>query len=148
MNRRGPLLRPGEAELVQTFGEKIAEHRLAQQIARGWTTASFRGLPPQVFPFLEGSVAAAEPHQRDEVDLLVLAQRIDETGDLARDRIAPVVLEHIDHVIISGVGSGARIGRGFLDVELPGLLDQEADFFGRNREFWHRMFLIRYAITP
>src|SRR3954465_3891206 len=78
LDRRGPLLRPGDAELAETFGEKVAEHRLAPRIARGGTpTASFRGLLPQILPFPEGSVAAAEPRQRDEIDLLVLTQRID-----------------------------------------------------------------------
>ena len=61
----------------------------------------------------------------------------------AISRAAPVVLEHINHTVVGGIGSGVRIGRGFLDVELPSLLDQEADFFGRNHEFWHHMFLIR-----
>ena len=70
-------------------------------------------------------------------------------ADLARDRIPAVVLEHIDHVVIGAVRSGIRIGGAFLDVEFPGLLDQKADFLGRNHQFWHRMLLYTgYAITP
>ena len=41
---------------------------------------------PQIVPFLERAVAASEPHQGDEIDLLVVAQGVDEAGDLARHR--------------------------------------------------------------
>ena len=55
--------------------------------------------------------------------------------------VAAVIGQHIDHVVIGAVRSGIGIGIPFLDVEFPRLLDQKADFLGRNGEFWHRSLL-------
>src|SRR6202035_869273 len=42
---------------------------------------------------------------------------------------------------VSAVRPGVRIGRPFLGVEFAGFLDQKADLFGRNRQFWHAPLL-------
>ena len=89
-------------------------------------------LAPQIVPFFDGAVAAPETHQRDQIDLLLFGQRVDEAGDLARHRIAAIVLQHIDHVVVGGVRPGIRIGVGLLDVEFAGFHDQITNVFGRN----------------
>ena len=78
------------------------------------------------------AVAAAEPHQGDQIDLLVFGHGVDEAGDLAHHGIVAIVLEHIDHIVIGAIRPGIRIGRPLLDVEFAGFLDQKADLFGRN----------------
>ena len=83
--------------------------------------------------------------QADKVDLLVGGQRPDEAGDLAHHGIGATILQHIDHIVVGSVRSGIRVGSHFLGVELAGLLDQKADFFSRNRQFWHRELLFLRA---
>ena len=82
--RRGSLLVPGEAELIEPLRQKISQHRLAQEVTRGVTVPLAGGLVAQIFPLVDGGIAAAQPHQCDEIDALILGERVDEAGDLAR----------------------------------------------------------------
>src|ERR1700704_4769098 len=45
----------------------------------------------QILPFVDRAIAPSEPHQRDEVDLLVLVQGPDEARQLGSDRVAAIV---------------------------------------------------------
>src|SRR5690348_16198057 len=87
---RGTLVAPCQAELVKTFREKIAQKRFAKQITGGPGVASFRSLAPQILPFINRAVAPAEPHQRDQIDLLILGERIDEPGHFTNRQIVSV----------------------------------------------------------
>ena len=89
----------------------------------------------QFVPVSDGSVAAAKPRQCDEVDLLILRQRADETGELSHDRIIGVIFEHRNHRIIRRVGAGIRIGHDVLGVELVRLNDDETQLFRRDHQF-------------
>jgi hypothetical protein len=94
--------------------------------------AFLRGLAPEIVPLFDRAVAAPETHQRDQIDLLLFGQGIDEAGDLARHGIAAIVLKHIDHVVVGSVRPGIWIGVGLLDVEFTGFHDQKTNVFGRN----------------
>ena len=107
-HRRGALVGPGQAERVEAVGEEIAQHRLAQEIAGCAAVAALRRLAAKIVPFLDAAVAAAEPHQRDEIDLLVFGKRVDEAGDLALDRVVGAILQHVDHIVIGGVRAGIQ----------------------------------------
>jgi redox-regulated HSP33 family molecular chaperone len=85
--------------------QKISQHRLAQEVTRGVTVPLAGGLVAQILPLVDRGVAAAQPHQCNEVNALILGERADEAGDLVEDRILPVILQHIDHVIIGCVRS-------------------------------------------
>src|SRR5215208_4009298 len=98
--RRGSLLVPSEAELIEPLRQKVSQHRLAQEVTRGVTVPLAGGLVAQIFPLVNRGIAAAQPHQCNEIDALILGERADEAGDLADDRILPVILQHIDHIII------------------------------------------------
>src|SRR5205823_11544542 len=105
LHRAGPLVAPGNPELVEAFGEEIAKHGLAEEITRRSVVAALGGLTAKVLPLLDAAVAAAEPHQRDKIDLLVFAEGVDEAGDLPSHRIGAIVFEHVDHVVVGGVRS-------------------------------------------
>ena len=129
-HRRGALVGPRQSEFVEAFSQKIAEQRFAEQIARGPPIAPFRGFTAQIVPFLDRAVAAAEPHQRDQIDLFLFGQGIDELGDFSHDRIVAVILQHIDHIVVGPIGPGIQVGRHILDIEFSRFLDQKSDFFG------------------
>jgi hypothetical protein len=105
---------------------------LAEQIARGAPVVPIGGLAAEIVPFLDATVAAPEPHQRHQIDLLIFGHGVDEAFDLAHHGILAIILQHIDHVVIGAVRPGVRIGSAFLDVEFTGFLDQKRHFFGRN----------------
>ena len=65
----------------------IGKHRCPYQVGRGPAIVSTRRLRAEVSPVVEIAVAAAEPHQRDEVDLLVYIQPASEPDSSERSVI-------------------------------------------------------------
>jgi hypothetical protein len=115
---------------VEAFSQKIAEQRFAEQVARSPPIAPFRGFTAQIVPFLDSAVTAAEPHQRDQIDLFVFGQGINEFGDFPHDGIVAVIFQHIDHIVVGPIGPAVQVGRHIVDIEFSRFLDQKSDFFG------------------
>ena len=64
--------RPIHSEGIETFGQQIAQHGFAEQVAgRAAALPLFERLPPQIVPVLQATVSPAEPHQRHQVDLFI-----------------------------------------------------------------------------
>src|SRR6185437_13799380 len=51
LDRRGALVAPGKAEFTKPLGQKIAQHRLTQEIAGGPAVPFLRRLAAQILPF-------------------------------------------------------------------------------------------------
>jgi hypothetical protein len=59
------------AELGDGFAEIVGEQRNAEQISGGAPVVGARGFGAQFASVFDAAVAAAEPGERDQVDLLV-----------------------------------------------------------------------------
>jgi hypothetical protein len=86
----------------------------------------------QIVPIVEIAIAAAEPSQRHQIDLLVDGHGMDERNDLLHDRIVLVILQHSDLFVIARIRCVIRIGDHVLDVEFPRLHDDEAKLIFRD----------------
>jgi hypothetical protein len=60
---------------------------------------------PEGEPILDSIVIAAQPRKGDEIDLLIFTEIGDERGQLLRDGIIPVILEHCDLIVVGCVGT-------------------------------------------
>lgn len=73
--------------------------------------------------------------RRHQVDLPVLAHRIDETADFERGGVVATGFKHTHHVVVGGVGPRVGDGGQVLHLEQEGPGNDDLDLFGRNREF-------------
>src|SRR5262249_33903434 len=81
--RRGTLV-VRDSERGQALFQIVRQQRHAQQIRGGAPVVGTRRLGAQIVPLLDAAIAAAEPCQGDEIDLLVLVEaeyRCSELGD-------------------------------------------------------------------
>jgi hypothetical protein len=92
----------------------------------------------QLIPFTQAAVAAAEPGQCDQIDLLILAHGGNEVRQLLIDSIVAAILQHAQVAVISRIGTVVRYSRYVLDVELARLEDHKADFLLRDRQGGNR----------
>ena len=98
--------------------------------------------------FREGAeFAAAEPSERQEVELLIDIEPRERRPQLLHDRIVRLFLQHIDFAIIRGVGPGIGICRRDLLVELTRLHDDEEHRLGRDRKLVRRSVWVVIVIS-
>src|SRR6516165_6399391 len=81
------------AELGERILQMIGQQGHSEQIRGGALVVQANGFRPQVLPVLERAVAATEPSQGHQIDLLVLGQRPDEASQLRDNGIVGVVLQ-------------------------------------------------------
>src|SRR5437762_4356256 len=84
------------AEQREALFQVVRQQREPEQVVRGSPVVLTCRLRAQLRPVLDPAVAAAEPGERDEIDLLVLAECADETRKLAHDGVILMILEHGD----------------------------------------------------
>src|ERR1019366_5934545 len=85
--------------------------------------------------FADAEVAAANPHQRDQVDSLIVVEIVDQFAQFRLGRV--VTLIQVLLAVLGRVGRGAGIGlvRKFLEIELAGLEDDVANLVEANIQF-------------
>jgi hypothetical protein len=67
------------AEFRKRFFQMIGQHRHSQQVCRCSLIVCAGGFGAKFVPIFDISVAASEPGEGDEIDLLVVVQIVDET---------------------------------------------------------------------
>lgn len=93
------------------------------------------GFGAQVAPILDPSVSTPDPGQRDQVDLLVHAHRIDHGDEFFHDWIVFMIFKHGQICIVRRIGCIVRIGDDVFDVKLTRLGDNETQLLGGDRQF-------------
>jgi hypothetical protein len=108
-----------------------------------------RRLGAQGVPILDVAVSAAEPSQRNEVDLLIFGQGADKSAQLLGGRIVSVILENRDHRIVARIRPVIRIRDHVLGIEFMRLDHDEADLCGResSRQFTNQFALLGPVCT-
>src|ERR1041385_8881206 len=104
----GLELRDRIAEQREAFLEEVAELRHAEQIGGGALAVGGGGFLAYARPVVGGVVVAAEPGERDQIDLLVDRHRVDERDDLLDGRIVAMVLQHRDLAVVGRIRSVVR----------------------------------------
>src|SRR5262249_40586704 len=89
----------GPAEQRQALFEVVCQQRQTEQVMHGPATMLACRLCAQLGPVIEAAIAAAEPRERDEIDLLVRVQCADEGRKLAHDWVILVILQNGNHAV-------------------------------------------------
>src|SRR6516225_1157953 len=80
------------AELGESILQMIGQQRHSQQIRGRALVVQASGFRAQVLPIFERAVAATEPSQGHQIDLLILGQRPDEASQLRNNGIVGMSL--------------------------------------------------------
>src|SRR5579862_3440586 len=116
-----------DAERLHRLIEIIRQHWRADQIGRSAVVVGLRGLRPQIAETTDLAIAAAEPHQGDQIDLLVDIEAANEVGKLGAIGSTPAGPRPKAGVVIGKIGH--QFGLVGLDLGLPRLGHDEKHLF-------------------
>src|SRR5690606_1357850 len=109
------------AELIEPLLEEVGGERRAEQIVRRALVPAPARLRAGRLPVAGPAVAAPEPRERDELDLLIGLEIADRAAHLADDGIARIVREDLPRPVVGRV----RYRHAFLHLELTYPVDDE-----------------------
>src|SRR5262249_28133843 len=101
----------------QPFFEVVAEKRQREEILCGPFVVRTTGFGDRVVPLGDAVGSAADPGQRNQIDLLIDVEAANISGEFLCGGVVGNVFQHIGLAVVGGIGTGIRVAVGFLGVE-------------------------------
>src|ERR1041385_1028168 len=98
----------GSAELRQSLLQVVGQHRRPDQVRCGAVVMGTRRLRAKIGPVVKITVAATEPGEGNEVDLLVDIQISNKPGELPPIGILVPPRNPASHIVVAKIGGKLR----------------------------------------